>query len=98
MSTHIVPQRIITLNQPPVVPQSIIYVGEPASKVYQRHEVRTAYRLRDAARRMRACGARENARAAMKAAMLIIRNLRTCNESIPRHRRIASLGWTGPVW
>jgi hypothetical protein len=98
MSTYIVPQRIINLDRSPIIPQSILYVGEPANISYERRQIRRAGALRNKARMFRACGMVESSKAAYVAAMRIIREVRTCNDSIPKHRRVASLGWKGPVW
>lgn len=54
--------------------------------------------LRSKAHIMFASGMHENGRATLRMAMEIVRSVRTCNDSIPKHRRLASLGWKGPVW
>jgi hypothetical protein len=102
------PTRIIDVRQP-IQPTSILYVGEPASIAYERRQLLRARQLRTSAHLMLAGGMVESYHATMRMAMTIVRNIRTrsegakaqgaaCNESIPRHRRIASLGWTGPIW
>jgi len=98
MNGYIIPQKVINVGAAPIQPQSILYVGEPASLVYERHMVRRAGLLRNKARVMRACGMSESAKATYAMARDIIRQLRTCNGTIPKHRRVASLGWKGPVW
>lgn len=77
---------------------SILYVGMPASKVLELFELKLARQLRDVARLQRDCGMTENSHASYRMAQDIIRRMRTCNYTIPRHRRVRSLGWKGPVW
>ncbi len=96
--SHITPQRVISLERPAIAPQSILYVGEPASITYERRMIKRAFALRNKARIFRACGMEENTKAAYAMARDIIRQIRTCNGTIPKHRRLASLGWKGPVW
>ncbi len=96
--SHITPQRVISLERPAIAPQSILYVGEPASITYERRMIRRALSLRNKARMMRACGMMESAKATYAMARDLIRQIRTCNDTIPKHRRLASLGWKGPVW